>query len=436
MKEQFLIGAATAAHQVEGNNTNSDIWALEHMKYGGYPEKSGAAADHYHRYQEDITLLKEAGLNAYRFSLEWARIEPVENDFDEKEMQHYIDVIQYCLDNDIEPVITLFHFSSPKWLIEKGGWESEYVVEAFARYTKYVCKHLSHIPIRIICTINEANMGNLISIFIRQAREQRRLRGEDEAAAVQIGLDVEAMADENTEKIKENRKVFGVDEPAVFVSPRTDTGNQIVMDAHRRAVEIIHKMLPDTKAGLSLSLRDVQWIPEGEERAKQDWYEEFEQFLPVIATDDFLGVQNYTRTRFGAEGELPPEEGMELTQMGYEFYPQGLEHVLRRVHEAYKGDLVVTENGIATDDDTRRVAFIEKALAGVRNCINDQIPVKGYLYWSLMDNYEWQSGYAMQFGLMGVDRKTQERMIRPSLTYLGEYAEGSRGDSKGTQDLG
>ena len=178
-------------------------------------------------------------------------------------------------------------------------------------------------------------------------------------------------------------------------------------------------MLPDTKVGLSLSLRDVQCVSGGEERAAEDWHDEFEEFLPAIIDDDFLGVQNYTRTRFGSEGELPPEEGAELTQMGYEFYPEGLPNVIRRVHKAFKGDILVTENGIATDDDSRRVEFIKRAFAGVKDCIADGIPVKSYMYWSLLDNFEWQSGYSMRFGLIGVDRETKERYVKPSLGYLG-----------------
>ena len=416
--EIFYIGAATAGHQVEGNNTNSDIWALEQMKYGGYPEKSLDAADHYNRYKEDIDLLKNAGLNAYRFSFEWARIEPKEGEFSEKEMQHYLDVVNYCLSNDIEPIITLHHFASPKWLIERGGWESEVAIEAFKRYTKYVAKNLAGLDIHYICTMNEANMGNLISIFIRQAMEQRE-KMEGEKSTLQIGLNLDEMRKEEEAKEKENLEVFGTKVPAVFVSPRSPKGNQIIMKAHKAAVEIIHEILPDVKAGLSLSLRDVQAVPGGEQKALKDWHDEFEEFLPAIIDDDFIGVQNYTRARFGAEGELTPEEGAELTQMGYEFYPEGLPNVIRRVHEAFKGEILVTENGIATDDDSRRVEFIRRAFDGVKECIEDDIPVKAYMYWSLLDNFEWQSGYSMRFGLIGVDRETKERKVKDSLSFLG-----------------
>ena len=169
MEHKFLIGSATAGGQVEGYNTNSDIWAMEYMKTGGYSEPSLAAANHYHTYRQDIELMHQAGLNAYRFSLEWARIEPKKGVFDEKEMDHYLDVIHTCREYGIEPVITLFHFASPKWLITEGGWEAESTIEYFGEYAAYVAEHLKAENIRYIITINEANMGILIAGYLRKS---------------------------------------------------------------------------------------------------------------------------------------------------------------------------------------------------------------------------------------------------------------------------
>ena len=140
-------------------------------------------------------------------------------------------------------------------------------------------------------------------------------------------------------------------------------------------------------------------------------------FVGVHGSYTVFGVQNYTRTVFGPDGELAPEPSAELTQMGYEFYPQGLENVIRRVHESFPAQLMITENGIATADDARRVAYIDAALEGVRACVEDGIDVAGYLYWSLIDNYEWQSGYSMQFGLMDRDGS---HAPKPSLGHLGK----------------
>ena len=138
----FFVGAATAAHQVEGNNIHSDYWAQEQLPHTSFAEPSGIACDHYNRYEEDIQLLADAGLNAYRFSIEWARIEPEEGKFDPAEIEHYRKVIACCKAHGVEPVVTLLHFTSPKWLIAKGGWEAESTVEYFKRYVSYVMQQL------------------------------------------------------------------------------------------------------------------------------------------------------------------------------------------------------------------------------------------------------------------------------------------------------
>ena len=156
--EGFMVGAATAAHQVEGNNIHSDYWAMEHMKHTSFNEPSLNAVDHYNRYEEDIKLMAKAGLNTYRFSIEWARIEPEEGKYDTSEIEHYRKVLTCCRENGIEPVITMMHFTSPVWVIKNGGWESEATVDAFARYCKYVVSELGAL-MKYVVTINEANMG-------------------------------------------------------------------------------------------------------------------------------------------------------------------------------------------------------------------------------------------------------------------------------------
>ena len=137
-EKDFLLGASTAAHQVEGNNIHSDYWLMEHMEYSQFVEPSGDAVDHYHRYEEDIRMLAEAGLNAYRFSIEWARIEPEQGKFDANEIEHYRKVIACCRKYGVEPIVTLHHFTSPAWLIRMGGWDNEEVIPPFCRICK-VC---------------------------------------------------------------------------------------------------------------------------------------------------------------------------------------------------------------------------------------------------------------------------------------------------------
>ena len=421
----FLLGAATAAHQVEGNNTNNDCWAMEHMKYTSFLEPSEDAVDHYHRYEEDMILMEQVGLNAYRFSLEWARIEPQEGVFDEKEIKHYEDMIDCCRAHGLEPIVTLHHFSSPKWLITKGGWEAESTVADFERYVRYCIEKLGK-KLNIVCTINEANMGiQVAAIAKRYMMQMQAMAGKADSAdgSVQVGMNLQKMMEGQKLAAQENVEVFGVPKVENFTSMRTPAGDLIVCHAHEAARKAIRELAPHVKVGLTLSLHDIQVAEGGEAEASKTWDEEFLHYLPFIKEDDFLGVQNYTRSIIGANGQLPNPEGAELTQMNYEFYPEALENVIRKVAEEFKGDLIVTENGIATADDSRRVEFIRRALAGVENCINDGIPVKGYLHWSLLDNFEWQKGYSMHFGLVAVDRTTQARTAKESLNFLGSHLE-------------
>ena len=419
----FYIGAATAAHQVEGNNTHNDCWAQEQMEHSSYTEPSLDAVDHYHRYEEDIRMMADAGLNAYRFSIEWARIEPEEGHFDETEAEHYRSVIRCCRENGLEPVVTLHHFSSPVWLIAKGGWEAETTPADFARYVRFVMERLGP-ELSRVCTINEANMGVQVAAIAERYKKQMMAQAAARSADgnVQMGINLEKMMAGRRAAAEENKAVFGTEKPECFTSPRTARGDELVMEAHKAARAVIRELCPHIKVGLTLSLHDIQALPGGEAEAEKVWDEEFTHYLPCIEGDDFLGVQNYTRSRYDASGSMPAPDGAELTQMNYEFYPQALEHVLRRVASQFHGDLIVTENGIATADDTRRVAFIGQALEGVHRCVDDGLPVLGYFYWSLMDNFEWQKGFAMQFGLIAVDRAHgQTRTAKPSLAFLGSH---------------
>lgn len=427
LPENFLIGAATAAHQVEGNNIHSDLWAMEHMKHTSFIEPSLDAVDHYNRYEKDIKLMADAGLNAYRFSIEWARIEPEEGHFDNEAVDHYKAVIACCKKYGIEPFVTLHHFSSPKWLISKGGWEASTTPEDFAHYVRFIIGELGS-ELHYICTINEANMG--IQVAAIAERYKRQMMAQMQAAqsggnsadgSVQVGINLQKMMEGQKAAAAENLEVFGVEKVENFTSMRTREGDLLILKAHELAKKEIKALYPDIKVGLTLSLHDIQPQEDGMERAKKEWDEEFMHYLPYIKDDDFLGVQNYTRSLIGADGQLPNPDGAELTQMNYEFYPEALEHVLRKVAKDFHGDLYVTENGIATADDTRRVAFIDTALKGIVSCINDGLPVKSYFHWSLLDNFEWQKGYSMTFGLIAVDRSTQTRHPKESLSFLGHW---------------
>jgi beta-glucosidase len=421
--KDFLLGAATAAHQVEGNNTNSDYWVMEQVPGSMFKEPSGICVDHYNRYREDIDLLAGAGLNAYRFSIEWARIQPDKGSFDQKEIEHYRDVLQYCREKGVTPIVTMHHFSSPKWLIQEGGWEAKTTPDYFARYCEYTARQLGDI-LEYVCTINEANMGLQIT---RIAERHLAAMGGAQSSAnnLQVGLNSENNAGMEA-MIAGMRAVgaaFGMDPRSIqdFLKPRTPEGDRLIMEAHEKARDAMKTVCPHLKIGVTFSLHDNQALPGGEQKAAAAWDDELLHYLPYLQKDDFIGVQNYTRSVFGSDGMVPPALDVELTQGNYEFYPEALENVIRFVNKHTTLPIIVTENGCGTADDIRRIEFLRRALAGVKNCVDGGLPVTGYCCWSLLDNFEWQQGFSITFGLIAVDRKTQKRTPKESLRYLGSF---------------
>lgn len=416
----FMIGAATAAHQVEGNNDKSDFWAMEHMENSMYKEPSLEAVNHYQLYKEDIQLLAEAGLNTYRFSIEWARIEPVKGCFESKEIEHYRQVLEFCHLNKVTPIVTLHHFSSPKWLISEGGWESDTTISYFENYTRYVLTELGDL-IPYICTINEANMGKQISKIIKRMTAASATPTTKESNPdVQVGLNIDTRS-KMEKNFMELGQVFGIDPRKVqpFLSPRSEHGEQIIMKCHETARKVIKEVNPAIKVGITFSLYDHQALPGGEKHIDIEQYEDFLCYLPYLQEDDFLGVQNYSRKIHGPDGVVKPSDDTRVTKMGYEFYPEALKNVIKFVAKHWNKPIIVTENGISTDNDEDRVEFIQKALAGVHECMEEGINILGYTYWSLLDNFEWQLGYEQTFGLIAVDRTTQTRYPKASLTCLG-----------------
>ena len=316
-KQGFLIGASTAAYQVEGNNDRADFWALEQLEHSMFLEKSGDAVDHYHRYEEDIRMMAESGLNAYRFSIEWARIEPKYGMWDEQEIEHYRDVISCCKEYGVEPIVTLHHFSSPKWLMAEGGWEAPATADAFAAYAEKVITELGD-ELKYVCTINEANMGIQMARMMPSGDVDK---GNESNEVVQVGTgapdagDGVDMAAFMMQAMTEMALAFG-GMPNIFLFPRTPDGDKVIMNAHIKARKAMKKIKPELKVGLTLSLFDIQTQPGGEQLAAQLWDEDFAHYLPAIAGDDFLGVQNYTRKIVGKNGVMPVPEGSKSTQMG------------------------------------------------------------------------------------------------------------------------
>lgn len=381
----FVWGAATAAHQIEGGNVNSTNWADEYHPRATVSEPSGDACDSYHRYPEDIALLAAAGLGAYRFSIEWARIEPEEGVVSLAQLAHYRRMIDTCRELGVEPIVTLHHFSFPRWWRARGGWAAPDSAAVFANYARIASSILADVS--WVITINEPNM---------------------------LVTNLETTVDTGT----------GVNAP----HEPDPTVARAVAAAHRAAVDVVREELPDAKVGWTVANQVYQAVPgwEAQRDAWQYWREDF--FLEQARDDDFIGVQSYLRTVIGptddARGYGPQEwpEGTDRTLTGWEYYPEALGHALRHTWEVTGGiPMMVTENGIATSDDDRRIAYTTGALNAMADAMADGCDVRGYLHWSLLDNYEWGS-FAPTFGLIAVDRVTFERTPKPSLAWLGEVA--------------
>ncbi|WP_256761939.1 glycoside hydrolase family 1 protein [Cohnella sp. WQ 127256] len=414
--DQFMWGSATAAHQVEGNNLNSDVWVEEHAEGSPYKDKSGDAIDHYQRYREDIALLAGMGLNTYRFSIEWARVEPEPGDYSYAVIEHYRDVLKACYEHGLTPVVTLHHFTSPRWLMRFGGWASSETPARFANYCKFVFEEIGEL-IPYVQTMNEVNLPVLLKGLFTKMN-----------IVPPVGIDASYWTAPKWREVSAEQCGTTMDRYFTFHMASDDNSIRIVNEAHILARAAIKAIRPDAKVGLSMALSDMQSIPGGEENAQEAWDAIFQPYLAAIQEDDFFGLQNYTREVYGAEGQLPPAMDAELTQMGYEYYPEALENVIRRVASVLKLPILISENGIATDNDARRIEFIRSALSGVQSCIADGIDIRGYLYWSAFDNFEWQFGYSKTFGIIGVNRATQERTIKESGNFLGRIAKNNEID--------
>jgi beta-glucosidase len=398
----FYWGTATAAHQVEGGNTNSDFWLLEHVDGTPFVESSGDACDHYHRYPEDLDLLSSLGFNAYRFSIEWARVEPAPGEFSLAQLDHYRRMLAACHERGLTAAITLHHFSSPRWIAARGGWECGETAAAFARYCDRVADHLGDL-IDLACTINEINLPVVL--------QQSGFLHSDEsilhtpwriAAARALGIEPEGFSS--------------------FPFCVRGRSRETLIAAHQLAVEVLRGGRGKYPVGMTLAMRDMQALPGGEELCARARYEAEDIYLEAARGDDFIGVQCYTRARFGPQGAVSADGSVPFTQMGYEFWPEGLEAAIRYANGKLGVPIIVTESGVATSDDAQRIEFIDRALAGVARCLGDGIDVRGYFYWSMLDNFEWLFGYGPKFGLFAVDRATQRRIAKPSAQWLGARA--------------
>ena len=379
----FLWGVATSAHQIEGGNVNNDWWMWEHDPESGCAESSGDACDSLHRWTEDVELVANMGLGAYRFSLEWSRIEPAEGEFSLAALDHYRRMCAGCQERGIAPVVTFHHFTIPRWLSDRGGWEAPDAPEAFARFVTKATEGIGDL-VGWACTINEPSVLGAMGYSV------------------------------------------GSSPPGVKGDlARHLAVNEAVIRAHRLAVDALREGPGNFPVGLTASMDELVAEPGGE--AVRDAACEIleDMFLRATGDDDFVGVQSYTRVHFGPDGQAPNDPAVPTTQMGYEYWPAGVEHCCRRAAALTGLPLIVTESGIATEDDTERIAYLAEVIRGVRRCLDDGVDIRGFFVWSLLDNFEWSLGFRPKFGLHSVDSLTFARRPKPSASWFGAVARGN-----------
>ncbi|MDN3260859.1 family 1 glycosylhydrolase [Streptomyces sp. CSDS2] len=396
----FLMGASTSAHQVEGNNVSSDWWALENRPDSFVTERSGDAADSFHRWPEDMDLLSDLGFNAYRFGIEWARIEPERGHVSRAAVEHYRAMVRGALERGLTPVVTLHHFTSPRWFSALGGWTSPESADLFAAYAQVAAEVLGA-GVHHVVTINEPNMIALMHTVLRDAA-RRSDRGSGPAGG---GSHTGAAAAD-----------IGALEPDAEVT-------WALIRAHRAAFDILKAADPALRIGWTVANQVYHAEPGAEEAAAAYAGPREDVFLEAAREDDWIGVQAYTRHRIGPGGPLPVPPDAATTLTGWEVYPEALGEAVRHT-AAVVGPhvpILVTENGIATDDDDLRIAYTTGALASLAAAMRDGVDVRGYLHWSALDNYEWGS-YRPTFGLIAVDPHSFARRPKESARWLGSLA--------------
>lgn len=391
----FLWGTAGSAYQTEGGNVASDLWVLEHVTPTIFQQPSADACDGYHRFAEDLALASRLGFNSHRLSLEWSRIEPERGQVSDVALAYYRRVLEACRDNHLAPAVTFVHFTVPRWVAASGGFNDPANVSAFAAHCRRVTETMGDL-IHIGATFNEPNLSTVVRWGGMVEQYRPFLIAMQQAAATATNAP-------------------NWSSPMIAGEAQFDG----IIAAHEAAIEAIRAGGGRFPVGLTLAVTADR--PAGPDSAIEGKNAEMlDRWL--AASGDFVGVQAYTGAAVGPTSDLPPVAGVELTQMGYAFMPEALEGALRLVASRTAKPLYVTENGVATEDDTRRVAYIRGAVAGVEACRRDGIDLRGYFHWSLLDNWEWMAGYRPKFGLVGVEPRTFRRIPKPSARFLGSIA--------------
>jgi beta-glucosidase len=389
----FLWGSATSAHQVEGGNFNDwtewektnaprladeakreqQKWQREKFPEMLEPENyiSGRACDHYNRYDEDFDMAKALGQNAHRFSIEWSRIEPEEGRFDEKEMEHYRQVVRALKERGIEPFLTLWHWPLPIWLAKKGGVKNKDFPEHFEQYVKKIAEALGG-DVKNWLTINEPEIYALNSYYRGRWTPQKK-------------------------------GIFNF-----YFSMKS------LVKAHQRAYRAIKKITPLSMVGVVCNLSDFK-SSEGVVNAMlKIIFERFwnHRFLQRVDRQlDYIGLNFYFHNRINYGINKNKKEV--VSDVGWDTHPEGIGNVLLSL-KRYDKPVYITESGLADKDDKNRSWFIKETLGAVSKAMAGGVNVRGYFHWSLLDNFEWDKGFWPRFGLVEVDYRTMERKIRPS----------------------
>jgi beta-glucosidase len=374
---------------VEGDNRNCDWWEWERQPGRiANGDTAAVACDHYRRYREDTSLLRELNQNAHRLSIEWSRIEPQEGVFDARQIQHYRDVLGELRERSILPMVTLHHFTSPLWFVRRGGWTSRDAVRGFMPFVHRAIDELGDL-VGMWCTINEP------SIYAANGW----ITGE-----------------------------FPPGRHGDLVSQYRVTAN--MRRAHEAAYRAIKRRRPDTPVGLShhkflflpasSARRDVV-AARAAQAVTDRWPVAPGRLRRILeAPSDFIGIAHYWAQLCAFDARRPRDQFVRrfnppgpVTQMGLVSDPSWMRQVLNELR-AYGKPVYITENGLATEDDSWRERYLGEVLGQVHAAIEDGVDVRGYFHWTNMDNFEWARGYTCHFGLIAIDRKTLERTIKPS----------------------
>lgn len=393
--EGFLWGTATSSYQVEGGIIND--WSTSGLD-------AGKASEHYEKFEEDFKAAKGLNNNSYRFSVEWARIEPEEGKWDTKEVEHYKKVLQSLKANGLKPMLTLQHFTNPVWISKMGGWGNEKILTYFSRYVKYIVNELQG-DVDLWITINEPNIYGFKGYDSGEWPPFKK----DRNLALQV-MKNELVAHKNAYKIIHETDKQDSD---------GDGKNALVGFAHHVAifqpyfpanplddlqVYFTDKAFNDAiMEAVVTGVIDIS-IP-GAESAKSPFDKDLKGSV------DFFGLNYYTRWLIKSSGERLANESSEKNDLGWEIYPEGMLIALRKVN-SYASKLnvpiYITENGLDDGKDTKRSKYIVSHVKKVWDAIQEGIPVKGYIHWTLMDNYEWSDKYGPKFGFMTIDRKMRD----------------------------